>query len=657
MGSLLVKRSRALSRTACIFASFLSTISFACGGDDGVTGPPTARFELVRDGVESAFFDLPWPTDLRRGADGIIDVHGFPNPRDNETLQLYIDAVSTHLDGWANNGAIYFRFDARVDPRSLPRTAAESIADSASVFLFDVEAGTRHPAFVLFQDEETRYWPSHTLAIRPIYGIPLGQGRTYAAVVTRELVPWDGGEYSRSADFEALLGTGGDATVEAARAAYGPALDALERAGVARESLLSLAVFTTQDSVSELAAVRDWMVTSYTMPEAVDDGWRWIASNETHTQVEGRYGPVPTMQHGEPPYMEAGTGDFRSADGVPLVYSEFDARFMLTVPTTPMPEAGYPIVLYAHGTGGDYATFTRNDTAAQLALEGYAVIGIDQVLHGERNPTSGGPELLFFNFLNPLAARDNNRQAAIDVVQQARFATSMTVPTRIVSREGTPIRFDPERVYVFGHSQGGLNMPLFLAIDDTAKGGYLSGAGGTLAISIIDKTEPISIALAIQFVLGLPGGSPEAALAMEGMGYEHPVVTLLQTWVEASDGVNYARMIFDTPREGFAPKSLLMTGGQLDEYTVAGANASLAAATRMPIIEPVVAPDEALDVLGIAPVAAPVTGNVAGGAATAGLLQFPYGGHFVAFESPIAMRQISGYFRSLDDGVPTIPAR
>jgi hypothetical protein len=141
------------------------------------------------------------------------------------------------------------------------------------------------------------------------------------------------------------------------------------------------------------------------------------------------------------------------------------------------------------------------------------------------------------------------------------------------------------------------------------------------------------------------------------MGYEHPVVTLLQTWVEASDGVNYARMIFDAPRDGFAPKSLLMTGGQLDEYTVAGANAALAAATRMPIVEPVVAPNEALDALGIPPVTAPVAGNVAGGAATAGLLQFPYGGHFVAFESPIAIRQVSGFFHTFAEGAPTIPAR
>jgi hypothetical protein len=282
-------------------------------------------------------------------------------------------------------------------------------------------------------------------------------------------------------------------------------------------------------------------------------------------------------------------------------------------------------------------------------------MGIDQVLHGPRNPTTVGPELLFFNFLNPLAARDNNRQGALDVVQQARFAATVEVPTRIVNTD-PPVRFDPNRIYVFGHSQGGLNMPLFLAIDDTAKGGMLSGAGGTLAISVIEKTEPISIALAVQLFLVLPGSTPEDALAREAFSYEHPVLSLLQTWVEPSDTVNYAHMIFDSPREGFAPKSVLMTGGQTDPYTSANSNASLAAAMRVPIVEPVVAPNEALDVLGIAAVRPPVSADVAGGAATAGMLQFADAGHFVAFQSDVAKAQIRGFFASFADGVPTIPA-
>ena len=84
-------------------------------------------------------------------------------------------------------------------------------------------------------------------------------------------------------------------------------------------------------------------------------------------------------------------------------------RFALTVPAGPVPATGWPIAIYSHGTGGDYASFIDDGTALGLAREGIAVISTDQVLHGPRNP-GGNPELDFFNFGNPYAARDNALQ-------------------------------------------------------------------------------------------------------------------------------------------------------------------------------------------------------------------------------------------------------
>jgi hypothetical protein len=373
--------------------------------------------------------------------------------------------------------------------------------------------------------------------------------------------------------------------------------------------------------------------------------------------VSGAYYPAPNFQSGPAPYDERGSGEIVVEGGVPVMVEEHDGRFMLTVPTSPMPPDGYPIVLYAHGTGGDYESFVGGEEGLLLAQAGYAVMGIDQVLHGDRNPTSVSPDLLFFNFLNPMAARDNNRQAALDVVQQARFATTVEIPARIIDPRGEPLRrFDPERVYVYGHSQGGLNLPLFLAVDDTAKGGYLSGAGGLLSISVIEKTEPLSIASAVQLFLVLPGSTTATALDREAFNYAHPVLSLLQTWIDPSDGVNYGPMIFDEPREGFAPKSLMMTGGQDDPYTSANSNASLAASCRMPLVQPVANQIEANVVTGLAPIPAPVSGNVAGGQATAGLLQFPGEGHFVAYTNESLRRRIRSFFASFEAGVPTIPA-
>jgi predicted esterase len=622
-------------------------------------GAPRALFVLPRT-PETPFFDLPWPTDLRRTAEGLVDVSAFPNPRRVDLVARYLAAVTARQRGFATNGAIYFRFSRSVDPASLPATVEDTLRPDASVFLIDVDPESptplaRHPAVVVYQDAATIYWPSQTVAIRPVHGIPLAGGRRYAAVVTRGVRPSAGGTFARDRDFEALVTGGGDTAVEAARAIYEPALEALERAGLGRDEILSLAVFTTQDPVAELALYRDWMHASYPAPSARADAWRVVAERPTFHEVQGRYGPVPVFQEGTIPYENSGGAMEPGADGLPVVHGEYDARFALTVPTTPMPERGYPIVLYAHGTGGDYRSFLADGTGPRLASLGIACMGIDQIHHGERNPTGSSKAILFFNVINPDAARDNNRQSALDVVQQARLVRTLVIPASVLARDGRDIRFDPERVYFFGHSQGGLVAPLFLGIDDGVRAAVISAGSAVLAYALLYKTEPFSIPGVVRIGLGLPGSNDREALEREAFGFEHPIVTLLQGWIEASDGSNFGHLVFAAPRPGFLPKSVLSTEGLMDTFSPSGSIEALAVSMRMPLVEPVAQPIPALDLLGIRPVRAPVRGNVAGGLATAGLLQYPDEGHFAVFRNADAQARIRGFFESLVEGNATIP--
>lgn len=633
-----------------------------CGGDD--VGPLGAHaiFVLDRAGVASDdYFALPWPTDLRRTADGHVDVRGFPNPRHNAVIGTYLEAISTRIEGWANNGSIYFRFSDPVDPASLPATVVAATAPDASVSIVDIdprspELGTRWPAEVSLQREATVFWNENTVAIRPMHGIPLAGDRRYAAVVTRRVRPAAGGSFARDTDLDAIFGAGGDADVVRARSIYAPALDALASAGIARDDVLSLAVFTTQDPTADLIAMRDWLAASYAEPAAVDTAWRFRGMRDGYIRLEGRYSPAPTFQQGDSPYSSAPSGEIVvGADGAPIVAGEFEMAFALTLPMTPAPAAGYPIVLYAHGTGGDHTSFIDDGTAELLAAQGYAVMGIDQPLHAARNPTTSTPDILFFNFLNPYAGRDNVRQAALDVVQQARFAATLEVPTRLVATGGAPLKLDRTRMYFFGHSQGGLNGGIFLGIEPGVHGGVLSGAGGTLAISLFDKVEPLSIPQVVVLLLGLAGATPAQAFAAEGFDYSHPAITMLATFGESADPVNYAPLYFHAPRPGAPPKSIFQTEGLLDPYTPPLAIESLASSARIPLVEPVVRAIPALDQRGIASVTGPVTGNVAGGAATAGLIQVSDMGHFVVFDDPAVRTQLSEFFRTFDTDTPTIP--
>jgi hypothetical protein len=649
--------SRARSTLARVLVVTAALACANCSADPIPSGG-TALFVLPR-ATDTArdFFDLPFPSDVLRTPDGHIDVRGFPNPKSIPTLDLYTEAMSTRLDGFGTNTAAYFRFSGTVDEATLPSDPRASLADDASVFLIDVDPaspdrGTKHPSVTHYHETETVYWRAHHLAVRPVYGHPLASDRLYAAVVTTS-VRGILGAFERDADLTALFGTDGDDAVTAARPLYAPALETLEAHGLPREKILSLTVFRTQNATRDLIAARDWMMSDYPAPTPIADAWVNVVTRVGYTIIDGRYGPSPIFQNGVSPYSETG-GEIVMSAGVPVVSGEHNPRFRLTLPLTPMPDAGYPIVLYAHGTGGDYTSFSDDGTAEQLASVGYAVMGIDQVLHGERNPTTLTPDELFFNFLNPLAGRDNNRQAVLDVVQQARFVANAAIPTTVATDSGRAIHFDTSRIYVFGHSQGGLNMPIFLAIDDQTRGGVLSGAAATLLIAIVEKTDPMNILQLVQFLLRVPSGA--SAAAREDLGYEHPVFSLLQTWVESSDASNYADLIFASPRAGFAPKSVLQTEGLLDTYATPNGIEALAGALHIPQLEPVARPVLAIELRGLVPQAPPVTGNVAGGLATAGLLQFPADGHFAVFRNATAKAQVRGFFESFATGVPTIPA-
>jgi len=629
----------------------LATLLMGCLSEtEAPDGPPRAIFELPRT-EEVPFFNLPWPTDLRVTEDGFIDVRRYHGHQQATLVREYIERISTQIRGYGTNAAGYLRFSQPLDIDTLPMNGEQTLAPDANFFLVNIDPssparGERHPIRLHFQQEPTVFWPSNTLGFYPVPGFPLDAGTQYAVVATDGLRTSEGEELEIDLDLQALLDGSGDDEVTQALEIYGPALEALEELGVARERIRSLAVFTTQDPATDLLAARDWLVENYPEPMTESREWRWVRNEEHFALVHGSYGPSPNFQRGEVPYIASGGGiEFEA--GAPVVQGEFNCRFALTVPLGETPEAGYPIVLYAHGTGGDWQSFIRSDVADRLGQLGFAVMGVDQIHHGPRNPTDEPPEGLFFNVPNPDAARDNTRQSALDVVQQARLVANLEVPNTILA--GGPIRFDTSRIYFYGHSQGGINGPLFLSIDDHAQGGVLSGAGATLSIALVDKAEPIDIPTVAAVLLHLPQGDPD----LEAFNYAHPIVSLIQTWLEVSDPGNYAHMIIDEPRLDFAPKTILQTEGIRDAYTPPGSMEALATAMRIPLIEPVLQEIEGLGLRGLAPQPSGASNNVAGGVATAGLVQLD-GGHFVAFREEDGERIVQDFFASVLEGTPVV---
>ena len=161
---------------------------------------------------------------------------------------------------------------------------------------------------------------------------------------------------------------------------------------------------TVSAPILEPARVADAVADAF--PEAIVEKWDVVPLDEPsgyYVAYEGRY-LTPNFQSGEKPYEVEGGAILFDGDGAPILNELEDIRFAVTVPkSAEMPAAGWPLVLYGHGTGGDYRSFIRasgNAPARILAQRGFAVLSIDQPLHGERG-TGSDSVFLSFNFSNP----------------------------------------------------------------------------------------------------------------------------------------------------------------------------------------------------------------------------------------------------------------
>ena len=671
-------------RKALVFLFGLLVSPAACSSSSSSTGNgATSSMFVVPNALSELdqlkFFDHPFPSDVRREADGSVRFDGWPNPQVIATLVAYIDATHGLLKGFSPVAPTYLRFTGSIDTSTLPADPGASLAPDASVQIIDVdpaspEHGKRHLAQTRWQETEGIYWPSHTLGVMPMIGAPLRTNTKYAVVVTSKLKAPGGVAIGRAPDLDEVLGTASTRT-KATHDVYAPAVADVIAAGIAVTDIVHLAVFTTNDPTAETYAAMDDVVKNVAPPTTTD--WTAKEQSKSYDTYEGNYGPSPNYQTGTSPYTKPSDGgSFTIVNGSPVVQNTFNLRFALTVPhpaNCPVPAQGYPVVLYAHGTGGDYRSFIDDGTADALGSHCLAGMGIDQIFHGTRpgSPPANDPnrdseiELLFFNFDNPLAARTGNRQAAIDLVQQARvFTASKTSVPANVSRTAAQIDFDPSNVMFFGHSQGGLNGPLFFAGSHLARGGVLSGAGADIRLALLEKSKPVDVAGIVRIMLHLNDEDGRKEFDVFS-----PALTLVQSIIDVADPVHYARNIITAPRPGNPSKSVFQTegvdaDGTGDNYAPPHNIETLSVAMGVPRVAPGIHTVVEASFVGLSDVTIPadgLTGNLAAGQATGILAQFTpktgSDGHFVVFDIPAARNGAAQFCANLAvDPVGKVPS-
>lgn len=636
---------RGSSRRATLPTLVLSSLALCALACEG---PAVTSMHVLPGGITDAagmdFFALPFPNDLRLKR-GVYDLSKLPEAQGQPGK--YARFLDGKIDGAGTSAGMYFRFSSPLDAATLPQSGPDSVLDRSSAFVVDVTPGSptygqRHPVLVAFHAEEGQFIGKNWLSLRPMPGLPLREGTTYAAVVTSRVRGAQGERVSAPEDLERLLAPQqpADEPYRTAWTKYASLRDYLDGAPLSGQ-VVQATVFTTQRPTAQMHALRDAV---YSTPAPRPDDLGYLRAHDGLTHLYTGHFDAPNFQQGEPPYFDGG-GDIRTdADGKPQVVRTESLRFALAVPNAEMPASGWPVILYAHGTGGDYMTFVREslDTRAAFIelpdgkVTRMAMIGIDQVLHGPRDPSRSDPEITFFNMQNLQAARDNVKQGAVDDFQLLRLVEQFSVER--APETGRPIRFDPTRIYFMGHSQGGLTGPLFVAAEPKIKAAVLSGAGSVLILSLLNKRAPTDIAALVE------------GLLMESATEDHPLLNLLQAYFESADPNNYGPLLFQRPPKGSAPKHIFQTLGMGDNFTPVPNIAAFALSMGVQPIEPRLYDLQGLSFTGQKWGQAPVRDNAADGKVTAVLRQYTpppkEDGHFVIFDLWSARRDWTRFLGS-----------
>ncbi|HTM21098.1 MAG TPA: hypothetical protein VL172_11335, partial [Kofleriaceae bacterium] len=376
----------------------------ACGAD-GVCKSPGAAYppflgvdcapretpfrvytEVPRAGSPPAdFFRLPFPNDARIRDDGTLDMSDFPRPGLSplgiDLVDLYADALDADFTGFSSVAAVTFRFSGELDFDTLG-------AGSANMHYIDITPSSLH-----YGDDRGRTYSYTTAAGKFICGDafvvandpfrPLESGVTYAVYITTDVRSAIGEAPVQDDDLVALLGDTRPSDADLARAwdRYQVFRDYLADKSIAPGSIAGAAVFTVQDTTGmthalatavdggALPVLEDMVLCDGSTTSPCDDGGarRCGDSAGAFWEIQGRF-TVPVYQQGTAPYeqpTDGGAVDFVS--NVPQQNGSQAVCFVLTIPKSGMPGGGWPLVVYSHGTGGNYMNVVDSGISSALA--------------------------------------------------------------------------------------------------------------------------------------------------------------------------------------------------------------------------------------------------------------------------------------------------
>ena len=525
--------------------------------EDDLTGDFRPLFEVPDLPVsgEIDFYSLPFPNDLRLDTQGHPDLSGFPSPGDDTAVPDLVAAIESQ-SGWPRNPTIFFRFSRTPDFDTL---RVDGDAPTIRFVSLDPDApdyGDVSSLQYFTRSTRGKYICQNWLAVSVYDGRPLEEGHTYGVWITKSVTDRDGVTAVRDNGFKVMVQEDRPEDVDLGRAwdSFAPLRDYVTDNGVAIEDIAGATVFTTGYSSRGTRYFRE-----VTQGDDVTVGLSDLVACDT--------GVVSPCDDGGARACEAADPDFTELHGLvslpryrtdggsvaydptslrPLVDGYEDVCVSMTVPTTEMPEGGWPVTLFQPDLGGTFRDAVTTGLAGDLAVQGVATIGVELPGHGARGDS-------YIDTSNLQAWLGNMLQASADPEALVRLAQEWSVDAD-ASPTGTAIAFDPDEIWYAGQGEAAAVGTNFLAWSLDTRGAVLGNPSGYMIHRFADEDTPIDVEHGLMTSLG------DSALTRW-----HPALNLLQAAFEGVDPVNNGMGVTREPST--EAKHLLVVHGVNDEAT------------------------------------------------------------------------------------------
>lgn len=591
---------------ALLLAALASPVALpvGCASKDAASAETGTLVDFNLDADFSnpeAFYEFPYPSDLRLGPKGGPIGAGFPNPKNKAVIRSVKATIEDH-PGFPLVPTAYFRFGAPLP--SLDENAPIAAESSSPILLVDVDPksptrGKLIPtvATVLPWDlyvAESDEVPTRVLAVSARPGFILEGKHTYAFVVRTSLKDAAGKALGTRNALTALLegrnpgGTHGAAALTSFAPLAATLKDVLK---IPASEVAAATVFTTGDVVEALADLGTKIVEKYDV--TIDDLAFDAAESARNDRICVLQGTVnfPQFQRGTPPYDTDGlfvTG----TDGLPVEQRRERAPAVISIPKQPMPAGGYPLTLYFHGSGGvsralvdrgpwkpmDQSScreFDKDDwekvlgcfetghgPAWVVAPEGIAMAGTALNVNPERLPGAGA--YAYANVNNLAAVRDTFRQGVLEQRLFLEALGKLRIPASLLATctgatlpsGETSYRFREGPISVQGQSMGGLYTNMFGATEPRVGAVVPTGAGGYWSYMFMRTS-----------VFGNTRGLIATLLDASGqLSYMHPAMHAVETAIESADPMVFTPRLAKNPLPNHPVRSIYAPAGKNDSY-------------------------------------------------------------------------------------------